>query len=302
MRRSVSADIRDGNRWRVTYGESDGYMQNPVVTTVLGAAAFVLGATVGSFLNVCIFRMPRGESIVFPGSHCLSCGTPVRWYDNIPIVSYFILQGRCRRCGTHFSAQYPLIEFMTAALFLCVYLKFSVTLATPVYWALIGALVVVTWIDLYYYIIPNRITVTGVVAGLLLSVLAYVLPSSGLLVRSPVNALVGVLLGAGILYLADMFAVVFLNKAGMGGGDLKLLAMLGAFLGWKMILPILFVASIIGSAVGIPVLMLRRKKQGPSSHYIPFGPYLAAAGVLMLFFGNHLLEWWAALSSTEPGY
>ncbi len=277
-------------------------MQNPVVTTVLGVAAFVLGATVGSFLNVCIFRVPRGESIVFPGSHCLSCGDTLRWYDNIPILSYFILQGRCRRCGTHFSAQYPLIEFMTAALFLCVYLKFSITLATPVYWALIGALIVVTWIDLYYYIIPNRITLAGIVAGLLFSLLAYVLPSSGLVVRSPVEALAGALLGAGILYAADVLAVVFLNKAGMGGGDLKLLAMLGAFLGWKMILPIVFFASVIGSAVGIPVLILRKKKHGPASHYIPFGPYLAASGVFVLFFGDNLLEWWAALSTTVPGY
>jgi leader peptidase (prepilin peptidase)/N-methyltransferase len=243
--------------------------------------AFVFGAVVGSFLNVCICRMPNNESVVSPPSHCTKCDYVIRWYDNIPILSYLFLRGRCRRCGDRISIQYPLVELINGALALALFLRFGPGFSFAVLFLFCSALVVVTFIDLEHQIIPDSITLPGIVIGFAVS---FFIPQLGWL-----NSLIGIVAGGGSLLLIAYGYEFLTKKDGMGGGDVKLLAMMGAFFGWKAILFIIFAASLVGSVIGISVMLAQKKD---SSLAIPFGPFLASAAVLYIFYGHKIIFWY----------
>ncbi|MDK1021825.1 MAG: prepilin peptidase [Candidatus Hydrogenedentes bacterium] len=280
------------------------------LTTFFGVLSFVIGAMVGSFLNVCVHRLPQGLSVVRPRSRCPKCENPIAWHDNIPILSWLILGAKCRNCGTPISWQYPLVESLTAALFFLVYWKFGMTLASPVYMLLAASLVLVTFVDLTDWTIPNEVTFPGVPLGIGCAVMAMVYPESGLLLARPLWSIVGVLIGGGLLYGLDLLSLAILKKRGMGFGDVKLMAMLGAFFGPWGVLLILVIASFFGSAVGLTLILIGRAKDGaedagaalseegdeeddvmtPGGHYLPFGPYIVLGGIIYLFFGPEIIE------------
>jgi len=243
------------------------------------ALFFMLGAVVGSFCNVCISRWPHGLSVIKPRSRCPKCMKPIAWYDNIPIVSWFVLRARCRRCGQPISFVYPLVELITALLFVAVFLRFGLVPATPVYLAFCAAMVIVTFQDLADWTIPDEITLPGIPAGVLLALAGTFLGStSGLRVINVLDALGGVLLGGGIILAMDRVTVWVLRKPGMGFGDVKLLAMVGAFLGWLGAFATLMLASVFGSVFGLLLILLMRLQRKSGQDDASETPEPAALG------------------------
>jgi leader peptidase (prepilin peptidase)/N-methyltransferase len=249
----------------------------------------MFGALVGSFLNVCIHRLPLGESIVWPGSHCPVCGKAIEFYDNVPLLSYLWLRGRCRACQTSISIRYPLVEAANAAGYLTLLWYFGLNWTMVLYAILFSALLVVAGTDLSHKIIPNAITLPGIVLGLVGA--ATVLPVG------MVNALLGVLIGGGLLWMLAWASPYLFGKEGMGGGDIKLLGMIGAFLGWKPALMTIMIGSLTGSVIGLSFIGLGIIKR---DDYIPFGPFLVFGAILSLFFAQHLLDWYQGLLA--PSY
>jgi len=277
---------------------------------MLNVISVLFGAMIGSFLNVCICRIPEGKSIVTPGSHCPQCGKAIRWYDNLPVISFLLLRGRCRHCHGSISVQYPLVEGVTALLSLLLFMRFGPSLQYVIYFAFAAALVVVTVIDLYHQIIPNVISLPGIAAGLLAS---WFLPNPalldgllrGLLFQAGrigvnlsnhaafVDSLLGILLGGGSLLLV-IHLYYWLRKAeGMGGGDVKLLAMVGAFLGWKAVVVTIIFSSFIGSIVGVTVMVWKGRDL---KYAIPYGPFLSLGAMMALFYGEGLIVWYLTLN------
>jgi leader peptidase (prepilin peptidase)/N-methyltransferase len=244
----------------------------------------VFGALSGSFLNVCIYRLPRQESIVWPGSHCPACSHPIAWYDNVPLLSYLVLLGRCRHCAIRIPWRYPVVEALNASGYVGLVWFFGPGWQAVAYGLLYSALLVVAGTDLTHKIIPNVITFPGMVVGLVSA--ATVLPL-GL-----VNGLIGLLVGGGILWLLAWASPYLFGKEGMGGGDIKLLAMIGAFLGWKPALITIMVGSFLGSLVGITLIAVRVIRR---EDYVPFGPFLVCGAVVALFFGQPILDWYQGL-------
>jgi len=250
------------------------------VWVVLGGV-FVLGNVVGSFLNVCIARIPAGESVVSPRSKCPKCGQPIAWYQNVPVFSYLFLRGRCAGCGVKISIRYPLVELLTGGLFALVLWYFGLGFSTPVYWVFISLLVCISFIDYDHQIIPNRISLPGIVLGFSFS---FLLPGMPWL-----DSLLGILAGGGSLWLVAFIYFLLTRSDGMGMGDVKLLAMIGAFLGYQAVLPVIFIASLLGSVVGLTVMVLTRSDRKLA---IPFGPYLSVAAVVTLLWGDAMLDWY----------
>ena len=248
---------------------------------MLSIVSIILGALIGSFLNVCILRLPREESIVWPGSHCPYCKKPIKAYDNIPIISYFLLRGRCRECQAPISTQYPLVEGVTGLGSLFLFAKYGLSISYLVYFAFIASLIVVTVIDLYHQIIPDVISLPGIGVGLLASL---VIPQITF-----VNSLIGILLGGGSLFLVATVYQWLFKREGMGGGDVKLLAMIGAFLGWKSVILTILLGSLIGSITGIIIMILKGKD---FKYPIPFGPFLSLGAVVSLFYQNEIVSWY----------
>ncbi len=248
---------------------------------------FIFGAVVGSFLNVCIARMPKDESVVSPPSHCPVCKTPIPFYDNIPLISYIYLRGRCRFCGERISPRYFIVEFLMASFSVLLLNRLGLGPAFFVNFVLVAALIVITFIDLDVRIVPDVISLPGIGLGLLSSVIQYLWPMGYLSnLPSPFSSLLGIIVGGGSLLLVAWVYQLFTGVEGMGGGDIKLLAMIGAFLGWPSIPVALFFASLTGSAVGL-IFMLRK---GVDSKYaLPFAPFLCLGALLHLFFGNALM-------------
>jgi leader peptidase (prepilin peptidase) / N-methyltransferase len=242
-------------------------------------AYFIFGALMGSFGNVIILRLPKGESIIRPGSHCYSCKTPIRWYDNIPIFAWFILRGKCRKCHAHFSWRYPFVEFLTGLMFFLIYRHFSngeiINFQVAEYTIFAWGLIVCSMIDFDHMILPDVFTLSGIVLGLAGSFFS---PD-----RSVWEALGGVLFGGGIFWSIAYVYYVWRGEDGIGGGDIKLTAWIGAILGWQAIPFVVLSSSIVGSVIG---LILVFKTKAGWKLKIPYGPYLALGAVLYLFSGE----------------
>ena len=261
------------------------------------AVAGLFGAVVGSFLNVVIHRLPAGESIVFPGSHCPRCGAPIRPWDNVPVLGWLALRGRCRDCREPISPRYPLVELANALLWAALALRFDPGLHLLAMAAFCSALLAITMIDVDHWIIPDAITLPGIFVGLAASfaappresLLADLMHESLGLGRLPGplgapafwDSLAALLLGGGLFYL-----VAVLSRGGMGGGDIKLTAMMGAFLGLRDLGVAVFLALVVGSAVGIALMVAGRKTR---KDLIPFGPFLALGGVIAVFWARPLV-------------
>ncbi len=252
----------------------------PLIT----AFVFLFGAVIGSFLNVCIARLPLRLSIVSPRSRCLSCQVPLAWYDNLPVLSYLILRGRCRACHAAFSVRYVVVELMTAAFAVAVLDRFGVGGDGLVYFSFGAALIVIAFVDLDHQIIPDVLSIPGMAAGVLFAMASPTL--------SVTNSLLGLTVGAGSLLAVAVGYRAATGREGMGGGDVKLLGMIGAFLGWHSILFTLLFASFAGSAVGV-YTMIRQRADAKLA--IPFGPFLAFGALTYLFVGTDLVRWYLDL-------
>jgi leader peptidase (prepilin peptidase) / N-methyltransferase len=236
---------------------------------------FIFGAVIGSFLNVCIYRIPRSKSIVKPASACPGCEKPIKFYDNIPIVSYLILGGKCRHCGAKISKRYPFVELLTAVVFLMIYRRCSLSYEMFIQMFFVSLLITISFIDYDFQIIPDVLSIGGLVLGLLI---AFVRPGFRFM-----DAFYGVLLGGGVLFIIAYGYQLVAKREGMGGGDIKLLAMIGAITGINGVVFSLFIGSVIGTIVGIPLMLI--KKEG-TKYAIPFGPFLSMSAVLYLFVGT----------------
>jgi leader peptidase (prepilin peptidase)/N-methyltransferase len=350
----------------------------PGLRLYIDFCVFLFGAAIGSFLNVCIYRMPLGKSVVSPPSACPACGKFIRWSDNIPLLSYLVLRGRCRHCGATFSSRYFLVELLTAVMFLTIWVMFPGWLA-PIYWVFTGGLIVATFIDFEHFIIPNEITYGGVIVGLFLSALYPPLMGVQSIGQGALQSMIGILVGGLSLFLVveigklflgkrkvplptgtmvviedqtitfgdekipwlDMFYrdsdriefhaatlkfgeqsfenvpviisetkltaagqeheviaigkveattdLVIIPREAMGLGDVKLLAAIGAFLGWKATLFTIFLSSVLGGVIGL-LLIVTGKTDWQSR--IPYGPYIVAGALTWLFFGQSVLHWY----------
>jgi leader peptidase (prepilin peptidase)/N-methyltransferase len=247
----------------------------------IGVAVF--GLVVGSFLNVCIHRLPRKASIVQPPSNCPKCGYVLRWFDNIPVVSYAMLGGRCRRCRTPISIRYPIVELVTMGVFVLHYMVFGLDIILVPRLLFASVLIALFAIDLEHHLLPNVVTLPGIVVGLAFSVL---LPP-GL-----TDALIGALVGGGVLWLIGEAYYRYSGQEGMGGGDVKMLAMIGAFLGWKLMILTLVLSSILGSLIGVLVIAIRR---GGLKYALPYGTFLALAALIASLYGDRIVEWYTGL-------
>lgn len=248
--------------------------------SIIGAMVVgVIGAIIGSFLNVCIWRIPREESIVFPSSHCPVCSHPIRFFDNVPMISWLILRGRCRDCGESISPRYPLVEALTGALAALLFWKYGFSLQLLCAFSFTASLIVITFIDIDYQIIPDVISLPGIPLCFLAAVFVMGVPF--------LESLIGVLLGGGILYVIAIGYEWMTKREGMGGGDIKLLAMLGAFFGWKSLLFIVLCSSLTGAVVGITVMLVKGQDM---KYAVPFGPFLALGAVAYFFFGEAFLR------------
>jgi leader peptidase (prepilin peptidase) / N-methyltransferase len=245
---------------------------------------FALGAIIGSFLNVCIVRLPRGESLIRPASHCPQCNAPIKFYDNIPLISYIILRGTCRHCKKRISVQYPVVEALTGLMTLALFMKYGPTVQFLLLLLFSSALLIITFIDLAHQIIPDAISIPGIPCGLGASLL---IPTV-----SWQESLLGILVGGGILLFIAVGYKWITRRDGMGGGDIKLLAMMGAWLGWKAIPFIILASSLIGLLVGGGSGLLLKKGLRTK---IPFGPFLAIASLIYIFFGPEIIRWYIGL-------
>ncbi len=250
----------------------------------LYVAAGLFGAMIGSFLNVCIHRLPRHESIIWPPSRCPACSGRIAPYDNIPILGFLWLWGRCRLCRAPISFRYPLVEAANGLGYVWIVWQFGPGWSAVAYALLFSALLVVTFIDLDHQIIPDRITLPGIPLGILCA--ATVLPA-GLF-----NSVLGVLLGGGLLWFMAWLSPYLFGKEGMGGGDIKLLAMIGAFLGWEPVLLTVLVGAFVGAVTGLSLIALKRLRR---DQYLPFGPFLAFGAVVAMFFFTEIKAWYVSL-------
>ena len=250
----------------------------PPLFALVAAGAF--GAIVGSFLNVCIHRLPRGGSIVWPSSACPHCQRELSWYENIPVLSWVVLRARCRTCKGPISIRYPFVEALTSALFVWAWWYYGPgpLLASRLVFGC--ALIVLFAIDLEHQLLPNVITLPGIIVGFGFS-----------LFTEPgwVDSLIGILAGGGVLYLIALAYLKVRKEEGLGMGDPKMLGMIGAFLGWKLTLMTLMIASLTGTVIGVGVIALGR---GSLKYALPFGCFLAVGAVIAVVAGQPLLDWY----------
>jgi len=245
---------------------------------------FMFGAIVGSFLNVCIYRMPKGESVVSPGSHCPKCKKPIHWYDNIPVLSYLILMGKCRFCKTLISPRYMIVEVITAFLAVALFIAFGPSPKFAGYSILSAGLIVATFVDFEIQEIPDEISLGGLAVGLVFAAIFPGMISAASWDKALIGSALGALAGGGSIYLMGFFGEMVFRKEAMGGGDVKLMAMIGAFLGWKLALLTFFIAPLFGSVAGI-VLKIKNDQ-----NVMPYGPYLSLAAVTSMFWGDKILR------------
>ena len=259
---------------------------------MIAIVIFVFGLVVGSFLNVCIHRLPRNESVVSPPSHCPKCKKRLAWYDNIPLFSYVALRGKCRHCSQKISPCYSIVEFLTALIFVLLYVKFGLSVTLLIFMVLSAVLIVATFIDFEHYVIPDILTLPGIGLGLLLSFLYPSLLHTFSRWEGLLNSVLGAFWGFVSLLVIGLLGTWVFKKEAMGGGDLKLLAMIGAFLGWRQVFLIIFISSLVGSIVGLTLVSLNLKKR---LEYIPYGPYLALGALIALFVGEEIMGLYLSL-------
>ena len=262
---------------------------------LVSSAVFVMGACVGSFLNVCILRIPLGQSVVRPGSRCAACGLELPGFLNLPILGYFMLRGRARCCGAHLDPRYPAVELGTAVLYTALWQLYP-PLLFGVYACLTAGIIVASGIDLDYLVIPDSLTVGGLIAGICASYLIPELQHTQNPTDAMIQSVLGASIGGGVLWITARTASWLLQKEAMGMGDAKLLAALGAFLGWPSIPFILVISSFAGTAVGVWIIKSRKRKLGVK---IPYGPYLALAAVLWLVGGKWMTQTFLLKISSE---
>lgn len=250
---------------------------------IITLTVFAFGACIGSFLNVCIYRLPLKISVVTPPSSCPGCKEPIKFYDNVPIISYLILRGKCRKCGIAISAKYPAIEFLTGMMAVATWVYFDMTGSAIVYFIFISSLIVTTFIDIKYKIIPNAVTLPGIPIALIAA--SFILPE-----MTPLKGIIGILAGGGSLYSVALIYSLLTGKEGMGGGDIKLLAMIGALTGIKGVILTVLLSSISGTVAGIGTMIFQRKKDLKLA--IPFGPFLSLGAIIYIFFGDQLINWY----------
>jgi leader peptidase (prepilin peptidase) / N-methyltransferase len=244
------------------------------------AAAAIIGAVVGSFLNVCIFRMPLGRSVVWPGSVCAKCSRPLAWYENVPVFSFLILRTRCRTCGAPISWQYPIVEAVTTTMFAFLYWSLGPTLLFLSRAAFGSALITLFAIDLEHHLLPNAITLPGIIVGFVFSV--FTDPGWR-------ASLIGILAGGGVLWgIAEAYFRIR-HEEGLGMGDVKMLGMIGAFLGWKLMLLTMVLASVAGSVIGVALIV---SKRGDMKYALPFGTFLALGAGAAMTVGPAILNWY----------
>lgn len=281
------------------------HIRSVLPAPIIGMFVFVFGLVIGSFLNVCIIRIPQRKSIVMPASSCAKCGVPIRPYDNIPVLSWLLLGRKCRACKTKISGMYPLVELLAALLFLGCYVAFGFT-AEALKWTIFSALVIVlVFTDLRERILPDVVNYTGFALGLALSFVT--LPTDGTAlwvanrlfdfpppapVISFLDALLGAALGSGLLWLVSEAYFRLRGREGMGMGDVKMMLMVGAFLGAKRTLLTIFAGSLLGSVLGLAFMTARRKD---SDYELPFGTFLGMAALLVVFFGTPVVSWYQSI-------
>ena len=262
---------------------------------------FVLGAMIGSFLNVCIYRIPRDLSVVAPRSFCPHCSKPIPWYHNIPIATYLMLGGKSKCCKKGIKFRYVLVEILTAVLFLLIWLKFDnqpgsriFALApitdwrlVPVYWLIVSGLILGTFVDFEHLIIPDRVTIGGIISGLIISVTLPNLHAESNRLAALAFSMLGAIVGGGILWGLGLLGKLIFRKEAMGFGDVKLLAGLGAFLGTKAVLFNVLVSSFVGSVAGISFVLAKCRKMRDR---IPYGPYIALAAVIWILWGSSIWD------------
>ncbi|MCX5716152.1 MAG: prepilin peptidase [Candidatus Omnitrophica bacterium] len=236
---------------------------------------FILGSIIGSFLNVCIYRMPRSESLVKPRSRCVHCQKAIKWYENIPLISYIVLSGKCSACKKPISPRYFIVEFLTAALFVLFYIKFGLTFDLLFFLIMLCGLIVATFIDFEHQLIPDTVSFGGLALGLAVNAF------KGRAIF--LNSLSGAVIGGLSIYVIGVIGKFIFKKEAMGFGDVKFLAMIGSFLGWEKTLLVFFLAPFFGAPVGL-FLKLRHKAET-----IPYGPYLSLATVVVILWGEKIL-------------
>jgi leader peptidase (prepilin peptidase)/N-methyltransferase len=251
------------------------FFTDPQIHLLIQCYFFALGAVVGSFLNVCIYRIPLNESIVTPRSKCSGCGTPIPWYQNIPLLSYVFLRARCAFCGVRISSVYPMVELITGLFFLLLYRYFGISLVSLIYAVFGCAMIVLIYIDYFHKLLPAVITFPGVVLGLLSSFFNPFVTSR--------DSLFGLLIGGCLPALAMWIYKLVRKKEGLGHGDIVMLAMVGAFLGWQQVLLVLFASSLLGSFIGGGVILLLRKER---DYMLPYGTFIGAAALPAVFWGQ----------------
>lgn len=255
---------------------------------LIGTLFFIFGTLIGSFLNVCIYRLPLERSIVRMPSSCTSCGARLNAFDLIPILSYVLLFGKCRRCKARIPVIYPAIEALTGALYLLLYIKFGIVWVLPVYAALLSLLIVAAFIDMRHMIIPNGIVIVGLFVGAVQLTATIITGIFG-----PWHSyVIGFFAGGLPLLIIALLAGLVLKKEAMGGGDIKLMAFCGLIIGWKLIIPAFLIGFIAGALITVLLIAAGRKKRGDE---IPFGPYLALGVAISVFIGNELIDWYLGL-------
>jgi leader peptidase (prepilin peptidase)/N-methyltransferase len=260
---------------------------------------FVFGACWGSFLNVCVFRIPNEISLIRPGSRCPRCLRDIAWHDNLPVLGWILLRGRCRRCRQPISIRYPLVEALTGLCFVAVWWRFGPTPVSAVYGLVMFGLLLGTLVDLEHYIIPDRVSLGGIVLGLILSALVPALhPDAQGRIDALRHSATGAALGWGSLHLVSLLGRWLLKKDAMGFGDVKLLSAIGAFFGWQAVVFTIIASSFLGSIIGVIFVLWRGRGGGTR---IPFGPYLALGAVLWMFQGPPIVRWYLGTLNPPGG-
>jgi leader peptidase (prepilin peptidase)/N-methyltransferase len=256
----------------------------------IGILAFVFGAMVGSFLNVCIARIPNDESIVNPPSHCPKCKAAIAFYDNVPLLSYLWLRGRCRACWEAISPRYFVVELLMGLSGVALYYRFGLSYEFFIGFVFVAAMIVISVIDLDVRIVPDVISLPGIVLGVFFSVVGYFWAGAkDQVIPTPLSSLIGILAGGGFLLATAWIYEKFTGVEGMGGGDIKLLAMIGAFLGWPSVPVTLFIASILGSVIGLICMAITGAGRRLA---LPFAPFLCTGAVLYLFFSKEIIQFY----------